>query len=75
MRLKDLKLEALERAKEMDLSISAKKQVARYIKEADEHETKLFLMDGEVRPVTEDEKEVIDARFNKNEHLQENNQE
>lgn len=65
MELKDIKLKAAEKVKEMDVSNYAKKQMLRYIKEADEHEAKLFLVDGEVRPIEEDEKQYIDARFNK----------
>lgn len=71
MRLNEMKLDALEKIKEMNMSASAKKQAAKYLKEADEYETKLFLMDGEIRPVNEDEKEFIDARFIREERIQE----
>lgn len=54
-----------------DKSSSAKKHMLRYIREADEYEVKNFLLDQEIRPIQEDEKEIIDNRFQKSEILNE----
>lgn len=44
-----------------------KKQVLRYMKEADEHDVKAYLLDGDLDIVEEDAKPIVDERFEKSE--------
>ena len=46
---------------------SVKKQVLNYMKEADEHDVKAYLLDGDLDIVEEDAKQIIDERFERSE--------
>ena len=71
--INELKIRAGEKVTEMDnISTQSKKQLLRYVKEADEYQVKKFLLDEEIGPIEEDEKSIIDGRIERSPVLNEN---